>query len=129
MDKKAIEPLQYDLFLKPDFEKWITSGTVRIKLRFSQPAERIRLHQVDLNIVDASIQSNGQQISPDIESQNEKQRVNFECRQKISGKATIEIDFEGKITDSLLGLYRSHYYQENKKKYILVTQLDRKSVV
>ena len=53
-----------------------------------------------------------------------KRRVQITLGNKIKGKATIHLEFQGILNDRLLGFYRSQYKQGGKTKYLATTQFE-----
>ena len=53
-----------------------------------------------------------------------KEELQIKLSQKIKGKATIALEFQGILNDRLLGFYRSQYSQGGKTKYLATTQFE-----
>ena len=48
-----------------------------------------------------------------------KEELQIALKEKIKGKASIILEFQGILNDRLLGFYRSQYKQGGKTKYLV----------
>ena len=52
-----VEPLHYDLLLRPDFTNFTFSGTGTVLVRVKKPVSKLTLHCLDLQLKKAAIRS------------------------------------------------------------------------
>ncbi len=118
---KNFRPEHYDLKLDVNPEALDFSGSVVITgKRTGAPAKRIVLHQKDLKVTSAKLYKLGK-----TEEEIELKRINThksydELRLHTSGllhggNYRIEIEFSGKITDSMHGIYPCYFDKRQKK--------------
>lgn len=118
-----------ELTLDPDNRKF--SGKVLISgNKIDRPSKRLTFHQKDLKILSASVVKSGktgkEEIKLDrINTQNKFDEVRLHSPNLLfPGDYTVEIVFEGKITDPMNGLYPCYFKHEGKNKILLATQFE-----
>lgn len=128
---EQFQPEHYDLYIKPDTESMTFNGIVTIVGRKTgRPSQRLTFHQKDLRISAAHVTYHGKKGNEEIKidrinTQNSFDEVRLHSAQMLyPGKYTIRLEFGGKITRPMRGLYPSFYKYKNKDKVILVTQLE-----
>src|SRR5689334_10901759 len=99
---------EYDLFLDVDFDALKFSGKVRIDMSSTGD---ISLDAVGLEVT--RVNANGGNISF-------KQRENFVDIQTGQFTGTLEVEYKGRVSDSLTGFYKAPYGD----KYILTTHFE-----
>ena len=70
------------------------------------------------------VSQSGKTIKSSFKTIEKKEELQIKLSQKIKGKATIDIEFQGILNDRLLGFYRSQYSQGGKTKYLATTQFE-----
>jgi puromycin-sensitive aminopeptidase len=96
------------------------SGSVTITGQpTSQQVETITLHSKNLEITAATI--NG---LPGTVEHAEHDQLHISIKQKIGKQATVQIQFTGHITDTLVGIYPARYSENGQEELILTTQLE-----
>ncbi len=121
-----VTPECYILTLKPDLEAFTFSGTEVINITLSKPQKEITLHSKDINIKTADIIQGKtlyyvDNVTYDIKS--ETATIIFK-KPITRGKAKLTLTFEGVISDSLRGFYRSRYVIGGETKYLATTQFE-----
>jgi tricorn protease interacting factor F2/3 len=119
-----VSPINYKLEFEPDFKKFTFKGKEKISVKISRPTNKITLHSAELEIKQCKISCNGKETRPKIKLDEKTEEVTFSFSQKISGKATISIDFIGQLNDKLVGFYRSKYKYNGKERYLATTQFE-----
>jgi aminopeptidase N len=120
MDDQAptnlVKPRHYDLELRNlDFENWKYDGTVSITVEFIKPSRSITINATHLNFKNAQVLVDGdaaltsKATSFDGDDNMQVVRINLDNEIPATKSATIIIAFQGAITDSLAGFYRSKY--------------------
>lgn len=125
MDPKAYRlprhalPRQYHARLRAVLGEDEFSGTVRIHLDIIEPQEYIELHSSGLELSGAIISEGSQRMDGEIalDPDRETARIDFPLSLPV-GPATLEIDFSGRVSKGLHGLYIA----EDGPNRILVTQ-------
>ncbi|CUR52346.1 Membrane alanine aminopeptidase N [Nitrosotalea devaniterrae] len=121
---KSVSPVNYELTFEPDFKKFTFRGQEKISIKISRPTNSITLHAAELAINQCSAWYNGKKIIPKIKLDEKAEELTLVFSQKISGKATLEIDFTGQLNDKLVGFYRSKYEYKGKEKHLATTQFE-----
>src|SRR5256712_66397 len=106
---KAVQQVnEYDLFLDVDFDALRFSGKVRIDISSTGD---ISLDAVDLEV--ASVKTNDRNVPF-------KQHGNIVNIQTGRFSGTLEVDYKGKVSESLTGFYKAPYGD----KYVLTTHFE-----
>lgn len=128
---QQFQPENYDLQLTLDKDKLVFSGIVTIRgKKVGRPAKRITLHQKELKIVKASITKHdkrGDAVIPisRINTQKTFDEVRLHSDSLIyPGNYTVSLEFKGKITDVMNGLYPSRFKLNGREEIILGTQFE-----
>lgn len=126
---KQFQPENYELELESDRETLAFSGRVIIRgKKIGPPSQRITLHQKDLKIKNAKIfkldKKNETEVKIDrINTQRSFDELRLHTKEKIfSGEYRTEIEFTGKITDQMHGIYPCYY--NSRKKTLIATQFE-----
>jgi len=129
---QSFRPSNYKLFIDLNRDMLNFNGNVKIAgQKVGRPANRLVLHQKGLKIVSAKIakiDKKNNKVDINIIRINTHQKLN-ELRLHTSdtiynGEYEIWIEFSGKITDPMVGLYPSRFNHAGKEKTILVTQFE-----
>ncbi len=125
------QPHQYNLSLIPDRDKAQFHGTVTITGdKKHRPNQRITLHQKGITVVSATIirhdKKGDQSFDVDrINNHNSYDEVRLHTTQKLfPGHYTITIEFKGKITPQMNGVYPCNFEQNGKKQQLIATQFE-----
>jgi aminopeptidase N len=125
-------PEHYELYLEPDRDNAVFTGRVMIAGRKSgRPSHRITLHQKDLKIKNAKIIKHDKKSGPAVIKVD---RINLhksldELRlhtkdQLFPGEYQIELEFSGKITKPMHGIYPCNFSIDGQKKQLIATQFE-----
>jgi len=103
-----IRPRRYDIHLHARVGQPTFRGSVRIGLDISRGGERIELHARDLEVRSATLRA-GAKAMPALASYDADAEVIALALDETppAGEATLEIEYEGKISRSMEGLYLS----------------------
>jgi aminopeptidase N len=126
------QPEHYDLYLAPDRAKLEFTGRVVIRGRKTgRPSSRITLHQKDLKILSAKITKHDKRTGP---AEVAVQRVNTQksfdelrlhaAEPLYPGQYVIELEFTGRITEPMHGIYPCNFELDGVKKQLIATQLE-----
>jgi len=127
---RYFQPTQYDLHLTPDRDTMKLSGSVTITGKKTRPSQRITFHQHDLTITEATITRKDKKGSLSvavtrINHQRSLDEVRLHTEDMLyAGEYQITMQFEGKITDSMHGIYPCYYEIDGKKQALIGTQLE-----
>ena len=113
-----ILPLHYDIYLKVDPRVEDFEGRVKISVKAEEKINEVTLNSLELKIKKCKAVKNGRSIPCNFEVKEDELKVKL--GEKLSGLFTLEIEFTGKLSDKMVGLYRSKW----EKGYIAVTQFE-----
>lgn len=126
---ELFRPEHYELELALDAQKMRFSGTVVIAgYKSGRPSQRLTLHQKGLTITAATIthhdKKDDRQIVVDrINNHKAYDELRLHSSAKLyPGKYTVSLNFEGRITKPMTGLYPCFFKHANKDKVLLATQ-------
>lgn len=125
------QPEHYDLELVPDIQNMRFSGTVTITgNKVGRPAKRLSFHQKDLKVGEVKVvrhdKKGDRPLSVDRinnHSSYDELRLHF-TEMVYPGRYTLTMNFEGKLQDSMHGIYVSHYQLNGREKTVLSTQFE-----
>lgn len=127
----GFHPVNYQLRLELEPDKRKFKGNVIIKgKKIGRPSQRITLHQKDLNIESARLTKHDKKSSEDIVIARINRHKSFDEVRLHSdsllypGDYTIELSFDGIITDPMNGLYPCYFNHDDTDKILLATQFE-----
>ncbi len=128
---EQFQPDHYELLLHPDAESLNFTGRVTIHgKKTGRPSQRITLHQKGLKVTKTTVtrhdkKSDQEIIVSRINNQNSMYEVRLHTDEQLyAGMYTISLEFEGKITPSMSGMYASRFTDEGNEKVIMATQFE-----
>ncbi|MEK6908976.1 MAG: M1 family metallopeptidase [Nanoarchaeota archaeon] len=130
MDKKVVRlqdfviPLNYEISIEPSKNMDSYKGSVKIKVQINKPTKNITLHSKNSEIRTVTICVENQCILSKLKENKESETINLEVKKEISGYIEIHIEFIGKITEDLAGIYKSTYQYNGKKEHLITTQCE-----
>ena len=113
---ETFHPDHYDIYLDISREKKSFHGKT-IVVGDAQE-ELVKLNQKYLKITSVRVD----QKKADFDYNDKEEVVNIKAVK--GGKMKIEVDFEGKLTDSMMGIYPSYYEVDGEKKQLVGTQFE-----
>ena len=103
-----VRPSRYDIHLRARVGEPTFRGRVAIALEIAQPTDRIDLHARDITIASARLVGLGAGNDASAKHDPEAEVVTLVlAREAPAGRATLEIEYEGKVSASMEGLYLS----------------------
>jgi aminopeptidase N len=128
---EQFKPEDYLLELKPNREKMTFSGTVTIKgKKTGRPSQRLTFHQKDLKITSAIITKHDKKgdqecVTERINSQKTYDEVRLHSAEMLyPGNYTVTLEFSGKITRPMNGIYPCYFEQDGKQNMLIATQFE-----
>lgn len=126
------QPEHYDLYLAPDADSLVFSGSVRVRgKRVGRPSKRITLHQKGLKITKALVKKYDKKRG---EINIEVSRINChdsfdEVRLHVNellypGDYEVYLEFSGRIIDQMHGIYPCYFKHGGKEKKLIATQFE-----
>lgn len=127
----SFKPKHYKLHIHPDKESQTFTGSIVITgQKTGRPSQRLTFHQKELTITDAHITFNDKKGDVEIPVDRinlhkayDEVRLHTEAM-LYPGKYTIRLEFKGKITRPMNGLYPCFFEHEGKQKQLLATQFE-----
>ena len=117
-------PINYVLTFEPNLKKFTFSGTESISVDCKKSVNTISMNCADLKILSCNVKYGGKIIKSTHITNKKKEELQIKLEEKVKGKTTINIEFQGILNDRLLGFYRSQYQQNGKTKYLATTQFE-----
>ena len=128
---EQFQPESYDLSLHPNKDDMIFRGSVTIKgKKNGRPSQRLTFHQKELKITSAVVTKHdkkGDFNLPIIRINNQKTYDEVRLHtdgQVYPGKYTVKLEFEGKISRQMNGIYPCFFTHEGKEKQLIATQFE-----
>ncbi len=128
---EQFQPQHYVLELQPDKESMTFTGSVTIiGQKVGQPSHKLILHYKDLRISSANVikhDKKGDQsyIVNRVNHHKSFDEARIHTKDKIyPGRYTIRLDFSGKITRQMNGIYPCLFDHEGQKKKLIATQFE-----
>lgn len=123
-------PRRYDIDLLPDLTAFKFDGKLSVTLDIVQETSHLVLNVMDLRIQSGSVwlrSNNTRQIiwptSVEVDKEDEILVLSFEQSLPV-GEAILCMQFQGNLSDSMKGFYRSSYLKNGIKHYMAVTQFE-----
>lgn len=113
---ETFHPDHYDIYLDISREKKRFHGKTVVVGDAQE--ELVKLNQKYLKITSVRVD----QKKADFDYNDKEEVINIKAG-KV-GKMKIEVDFEGKLTDSMMGIYPSYYEVNGEKKQLVGTQFE-----
>jgi tricorn protease interacting factor F2/3 len=117
-------PINYKLTFEPDLKKFTFSGNEIISADCKKSTNLISMDCAELKITSCKVKSKGKIIESFPKTNEKKEELQIKLSEKIKGKITIDLEFQGILNDRLLGFYRSQYVKNGKTKYLATTQFE-----
>ncbi len=124
-------PENYTLSIKPDARKMTFTGRVVISgKKTGPPSHRLTLHQKDLVITQVCVEHESKSGTQKIEidrtnAHNSLDELRLHSKSKLfPGSYRLTIEFSGKITKHMHGLYPCFFKHMGKDKVLLATQFE-----
>ena len=126
------KPERYELYLEPDRESMSFNGKVRIiGQKTGRPSQRLTLHQSGLKIKSAKLIRNdrktGENVIDIIRHNTHKSFDELRLHADeilYPGSYIIEIEFSGKITEPMHGIYPCNFKLDGQDKRLIATQFE-----
>lgn len=113
-------PTLYNLLLRPNFQTQTFAGNVSIYLDVVKPISFVAVHSKFLSVATVSLQHNGTNIEvANAFDYPEREYWVTEVAQPLSvGEYVLNLSFNGKLTDRIVGFYQSSYHdvKTNEKR-------------
>jgi len=125
---RSVVPINYDLVLQPDLEKFTFSGHETLELEVIDPTNEIVLNAIELEVnFQRLVTSDNTSIAaPTVTIDEELERVSFLFAEELQpGKVFMDLAFQGILNDQLRGFYRSQYVDDDgNERYLASTQFE-----
>jgi aminopeptidase N len=128
---EQFQPEHYDLSLKLDRKAMTFSGSLVIDgKKTGRPSQRITFHQKELKITSARIVKHDKKGDKAlkigrINNQNSFDEVRLHADEMVyPGNYTVTMEFEGKITKPMNGIYPCFFTHDGQDKKLIATQFE-----
>ena len=117
-------PKNYELVFEPDLRKFVFCGTEKITVECKKPTGTITMHCAEIKVGACSVRTGKKTVACAAKTDEKKEELQIRLGEKITGRATVSIEFQGTLNDRLLGFYRSQYRQGSQTKFLATTQFE-----
>ncbi len=114
------KPKKYTLSIDQNSESMLFSGSVTVDGYMPEKSNILSLHSDGLNITEAKI--NGQTVTVDYKPK--EQIIELNLSEHTDGKVSVSLNFDGKITNQMHGLYPCYFTNNGQEKRLLATQFE-----
>ena len=117
-------PVNYVLEFEPIFKNFTFNGKETITVECKESVNTISMHCAEIKIKSCRVIHDKIIQKAVTKTDANKEELTITIKNKIKGRAFIELEFAGELNDRLLGFYRSQYKQNGKTKYLATTQFE-----
>ena len=117
-------PIHYALRFEPDLRARRFSGSARIDVEIRRPASRITMNAAELDVRACRLVHGGKSAAVHHSLDARSETLTLRVPRGTSGRATVEVDFEGTLNDRLLGFYCSTYRVRGREERMATTQFE-----
>ncbi|UQS84860.1 M1 family metallopeptidase [Apilactobacillus apisilvae] len=110
------QPEHYDIYVDVNREEKTITGKTTIQGNASE--KQIAVHQKGLKV--SSVKSSNNNLNYDVDDDNDM--INIELPE--AGAVEFSIEYQAKLTDSMMGIYPSYYEVNGEKKELVGTQFE-----
>lgn len=128
---EQFQPENYQLELELDRDAMAFSGRVTVRgKKAGVPSQRLTFHQKELKITSAAItkhdKKGDRQLPVErINNHNSLDEVRLHSSEMVyPGNYTVTMEFKGKITDPMNGIYPCYFKHDGKDKQLIATQFE-----
>lgn len=128
---QQFQPEHYQLNLIPDRQAMTFRGSVRVRgKKTGRPSQRLTFHQKELNVLNATITRHDKKGDQDfvvarINKQSSYDEIRLHSQESLyPGEYTITMEFEGKITRQMNGIYPCFFKHDGQDKVLIATQFE-----
>ena len=120
----SVVPSNYKIRIETDLKSFKFRGTETIRINIAKRTRAITLNCSDPKVISAEIASKGKLQAAKLGYDKKYGLLRLTFGKTVSGKAELNIVFEGVNNDKLYGFYRSVYKRNGKNFYLLTTQFE-----
>ncbi len=118
-------PLNYKINLIPNMKDFTYEGVIEITASVKKAVNSITLHSKNIEIKNATVCAGTQCLLPKIIPNEKNEEISLSLGKQITPQnIEIHLEFSGKITENLAGIYRSKYEHNGKIDYMVTTQCE-----
>lgn len=104
----AVVPERYDVTLSVEPEQGRFSGSVAIQLHVREAVRRVTLHVLELEILEATVESGGVHHTVSVSADPGSETVTLTLNREIpAGPAMVGLTFSGRLNQQMKGLYEA----------------------
>lgn len=117
-------PTHYELRFEPDLKARRFSGSARIDVEIGQPTSRITMNAAELDVRECRLVQGGKPARASHSLDAKSETLSLRLPSRVSGRATVEVDFGGTLNDRLLGFYISAHRDRGREELMATTQFE-----
>ena len=115
-----VQPEHYDVYLKIDPSREGFEGRVKVRARASRPVKVLRLNAARLEVRSCRVRAGGREVPCEFRLVPKEELLEVALSEEVSGELEVEVEFSGKYSVDMLGLYTSSW----EKGRAAVTQFE-----
>lgn len=120
-----LSPNNYKVHLELDpMESSLFQGFTEVEFNTNKLIKQISLNIENIAIWDCKINHKDKILDCSFEVKHKEQELLIDFPEKMEGNFKIIINYMGKFSNDLLGLYRSKYVHDGKDKFVISTQFE-----
>ncbi len=104
-----VVPEHYDVFLRVDPLREGFEGRVRIRAKAAKPVSSFSLNASGLEIKSCRVRAGDREVKCEFRLVPEKELLEVKLGEEVSGELEVEVEFSGKYSGDMLGLYTSSW--------------------
>lgn len=117
-------PTHYELRFEPDLKARRFSGSARIDVEIGRPTSRITMNAAELDVRECRLVQGGKPARASHSLDAKSETLSLRLPSRVSGRATVEVDFGGTLNDRLLGFYISAHRDRGREELMATTQFE-----
>ncbi len=117
-----VRPIRYVLRIEPDLARFSFSGKVEIELESRWPVNQVILNIMELAVWRCTLRTDGKNMLCAFQVDPKKEILRIDLPATMDGVFYMIVEYQGWINEKMAGFYRSTFKDNDKIRFIAVTQ-------
>lgn len=118
----AVHPIRYTLRIEPDLVRFCFFGKVEIEIEPRRPVNHVFLNILELAVWSCALKTNDKNILCSFRVDPKKESLKVDLPGTMNGVFHLIVEYQGWINEKMAGFYRSTFKDNDKIRFIAVTQ-------